>query len=281
VFAERAAPVQVNYLGYPGTLGASYMDYIIADRHVIPPEHEQFYTEKIAYLPDCYQANDNQKPIGTHCLDRAQCRLPPGGFVFCCSNNSYKITPERFESWMRILRRVEGSVLWLLQNHAGVVANLTREAIARDVDPARLVFAERAPLSDHLARHALADLFLDTLPCNAHTTASDALWAGLPVLTQIGETFAGKVAASMLHAIGLPELIATTQQDYEALAIELAANLEKLEAIKRKLVANRLTAPLFDTERLTRHIEAAYLAMYERCQAGLPADHIVVPEQRW
>jgi predicted O-linked N-acetylglucosamine transferase (SPINDLY family) len=279
VFAERAAPIQVNYLGYPGTLGASYVDYIMADRHVIPPGHEQFYTEKIVYLPDCYQANDNRRRIETPRPDRAPYGLPPGGVVFCCFNNSYKITPETFDSWMRILRHVEGSILWLLQNHAGVVVNLTREAIARGVDPARLVFAERTPLADHLARQALADLFLDTWPCNAHTTASDALWAGLPVLTHIGETFAGKVAASLLHAIGLPELIASTQQDYEALAIELAANPEKLRSLRRKLVANRLTTPLFDTERLTRHIEAAYLAMYERCQAGLPPDHIFVPRQ--
>ena len=278
VFAQRPAPIQVNYLGFPGTLGASYIDYIIADQLVVPPDHKEFYTEKIVYLPDCYQANDRNKEIGTHFFSRVECELPQNGFIFCCFNNNYKIMPGVFDRWMRILKQVEGSVLWLLEDNASAASNLRKEAGARGVNSERLVFAKRMSLPDHLARHRLADLFLDTLPYNAHTTASDALWAGLPVLTQIGETFAGRVAASLLTAIGLPELITSTPQAYEDLAIELATNPQKLVAIKHKLANNRLTTPLFDTQLFTRHIEAAYTAMYERYHANLPPDHIYVPQ---
>ena len=268
VFAERAAPLQVNYLGFPGTLGAAYMDYIIADQCLIPPGHEDFYEEKIVYLPECYQANDDKKKIAARMFSWAECELPQQGFVYCCFNNSYKITPEVFECWMRILKQVTGSVLWLIEDGASAVSNLRREASTRGVNPDRLVFAQRMPLSDHLARHRLADLFLDTLPYNAHTTASDALWAGLPVLTQIGGTFPGRVAASLLQAIGLPELITTTSEAYRQLAIELASNSQKLAAIKHKLAENRLAAPLFNTQLLTRHIEAAYTTMWDICQRG-------------
>jgi len=276
VFAQRPAPIQVNYLGFPATLGASYSDYIIADRQVIPPSDREFYTEKVLYLPDCYQANDRKRAIAPRTFSRVECGLPQTGFVFCCFNNNFKITAEVFDRWMRILTNVEGSVLWLLEDNARVAANLRKEAKARNVDPERLVFAQRMPLADHLARHRLADLFLDTLPYNAHTTASDALWAGLPVLTQIGETFPGRVAASLLNAIALPELITTTPQAYEDLAIELAANTEKLAAIKRKLANNRLTTPLFDTQLYARRLDAAYTAMYERYQAGLAPEHIYI-----
>jgi len=278
VFAQRPAPLQVNYLGFPGTLGASYIDYIIADQHVIPLDHREFYTEKVVYLPDCYQANDRRKQIATHPFDREECGLPRKGFVFCCFNNNYKITPGVFDCWMRILKQVAESVLWLLEDNAASAFNLRKEASARGVDPERLVFAKRISLPDHLARHRLADLFLDTLPCNAHTTASDALWAGLPLLTQIGETFTGRVAASLLTAIGLPELITSTPQAYEELAVELATNPGKLAAFKHKLANNRLTTPLFDTQLYTRHIEAAYATMYERYRAGLPPDHIYVQQ---
>jgi predicted O-linked N-acetylglucosamine transferase (SPINDLY family) len=278
VFAQRPAPIQVNYLGFPGTLGASYIDYIVADRQVIPPSHMEFYTEKVVYLPNSYQANDRKKEIGARLFNREECGLPQQGFVFCCFNNNYKITPAMFGCWMRILKRVEGSVLWLIEDTAGAAANLKKEAAARGVAPERLVFAKRMPQPDHLARHRMADLFLDTLPCNAHTTASDALWTGLPVLTQAGETFSGKVAASVLTAIGLPELITSTPQDYENLALELATNPEKLAAIKAKLAQNRLSKPLFDTQLFTRHIESAYEAMYERLQKGLPPDHIYVSQ---
>jgi len=276
VFAQRAAPVQVNYLGFPGTLGASYVDYIIADRCVIPPGHENFYDEKVVYLPECYQANDNRKAIAPRIFSRAECGLPPNGFVYCCFNNSYKILPEIFDSWMRLLREVSGSVLWLIEDSASAAANLKREASARGIDPGRLIFAERMPLADHLARHRLADLFLDTLPYNAHTTASDALWAGLPVLTRIGGTFPGRVAASLLQAIGLPELITSTQEAYQKLAIELASDSQKYAAIKHKLVSNRLGKSLFDTQLLTRRIEAAYEEMYKRLLSGLALDHIFI-----
>ena len=277
VFAQRPAPIQANYLGFPGTLGASYIDYIIADQHVVPPSHKEFYTEKVVYLPDCYQANDRKKEIGTRLFSRAECGLPQNGFIFCCFNNNYKITPEVFSCWMRLLIQVDGSVLWLLEDSASASANLRKEAVARGINAERIIFAKRMLLPDHLARHRLADLFLDTLPCNAHTTASDALWAGLPVLTCFGATFSGRVAGSLLNAIGLPELITTTLEAYEEMAIDFATHPEKLAIIKRKLAENRLTTPLFDTKRFTRHIEAAYIAMYDRYQAGLPPEHIIVP----
>jgi protein O-GlcNAc transferase len=278
IFAQRCAPIQVNYLGYPGTLSASYIDYLIADRILIPETSQDCYAEKIAYLPNSYQVNDSRRVISDRIFPRAEVGLPEHGFVFCCFNHNYKVTPDRFECWMRILKRVEDSVLWLLEGNATAASNLRKEAIASGIDPQRLVFAKRMPIADHLARQRLADLFLDTLPCNAHTTASDALWAGLPILTQVGETFAGRVAASLLNAIGLPELITSTSEAYEDLAIELAFSPEILAHIKQKIADNRLTTPLFDTRLFTRHIEAAYTAMYERYQAGLPPDHIYVPE---
>ena len=277
VFANRCSPIQVNYLGFPGTLGAGYMDYIIADQHVIPETHKEFYSEKVVYLPNCYQANDNKKKISTYNFTRLELGLPQKGFIFCCFNNSYKILPDVFDCWMRILRKVDESVLWLIEDNAIVATNLRKEALARGISADRLVFAKRIPLSDHLARHRLADLFLDTLPYNAHTTASDALWAGLPVLTCLGTTFAGRVAASLLNAIRLPELITTTPEAYEQMAIDLATHPEKLAAIKHKLAENRLTTPLFDTKLFTKHIEAAYTTMYEHHQAGLAPDHIVIP----
>lgn len=278
IFSMRAAPLQVNYLGYSGTMGSTYMDYLIADSVLIPTPHQKHYTEKIAYLPNSYMPHDSKRHISNRVFHRAQFELPQTGFVFCCFNNNYKITPEVFDCWMRILKEVEGSVLWLSENNAKASANLKKEAGIRGVDQDRLVFATRMSLlTDHLARQRLADLFLDTLPYNAHTTASDALWAGLPVLTCIGETFAGRVAASLLNALGLPELITSTPQAYEALAIELATNPTKLAHIKWKLANNRLTTPLFDSKKFTRHIEAAYTAMYERYQAKLPPDYIYVP----
>jgi protein O-GlcNAc transferase len=274
IFARRAAPVQINYLGYPGTMGAPYIDYIIADQTLIPPERQGHYTEKVIYLPGTYQPNDRRRTISDRQFTRAELGLPPNGFVFCCFNNNYKITPDRFDSWMRILGAVDGSVLWLLQDNAAAARNLRAEAMKRGIDANRLIFAPRMAMSDHLARHRHADLFLDTAPFNAHTTASDALWAGLPVLTQIGPTFPGRVAASLLNAIGLSELITTNPQGYESNAIGLANTPERLAAIKRKLERNRLTTALFDTKGFTQHIEAAFGAVYERCHAGLPPDHL-------
>ena len=272
IFAYRAAPLQVNYLGYPGTMGAEYIDYLIADSTLIPESSRQHYSEKIAYLPNSYQANDRKRAIANTAASREESGLPATGFVFCCFNNSYKINPATFDGWMRILRQVPASVLWLFEANPSQARNLRREAEARGIDAARLIFAKHTPPPEHLARIRLAGLFLDTLPYNAHTTASDALWAGLPVLTYTGETFVSRVAASLLKAIELPELITTTQQQYEALAVELASDPERLGQIKQKLEKNRLTTPLFDTELFTRHIEAAYTQMYERYQAGLPPE---------
>jgi predicted O-linked N-acetylglucosamine transferase (SPINDLY family) len=276
IFALRAAPIQVSYLGYPGTMGAGYIDYLIADKVLIPEGSRYGYTEKIAYLPDCYQVNDTKRRIAEQLFTREECGLPESGFVFACFNNNYKITPSTFDGWMRILGHVKGSVLWLFEDNVTAADNLRKEAIKRGVDAERLVFAKRMPIAEHLARHRLGDLFLDTLPYNAHTTASDALWAGLPLLTLAGESFAGRVAASLLHAMQLPELITASQEEYEALAIALATNPEKLGQIRHKLEQNRLTTPLFDTRLFTRNLEEAYRMMYERYQADLPPDHLVV-----
>jgi protein O-GlcNAc transferase len=278
IFARRPAPTQVNYLGYPGTMGAEYIDYIIADEIVIPENQREFYSEKIVLLPNSYQANDAKRSIVDRAFTRGELGLPLTGFVFCCFNNAFKITPHVFDSWMRIMKQVDGSVLWLISDNVTASHNLKQEAAARGVNPERLVFANRMSPPDHLARHRLAGLFLDTLPYNAHTTASDALWAGLPVLTLLGKPFAGRVAASLLNSAGLPELITTTPEAYEQMAVDLATHPEKMASIKHKLAVNRLTTPLFDTGLFTKHIEAAYTAMYERHRAGLLPDHIVVPD---
>ena len=257
-------------------MAADYIDYIVADRVLIPVENQTFYSEKIVYLPDSYQVNDANRKISDRVFSRMELQLPQDGFVFCCFNNSYKILPSMFDGWMRILKSVPGSVIWLLEDNATSVANLKREASSRGVSPDRLVFARRMPLADHLARHRCADLFLDTLPCNAHTTASDALWAGLPVLTQIGESFAARVAASLLTALGLPELITTSAEDYEHSAIKLATDPQALQRLKQRLADNRLSSTLFDTSVYVKQIEAAYRAMHARHQSGLAPDHITI-----
>ncbi len=280
MFALRAAPLQVNYLGYPGTMGSGYMDYLIADATTIPADRRQHYGEKIICLPNSYFVNDSTRTVSDTAFSREQCGLPPSGCVFCCFNTHYKITPATFESWMRILRRVAGSVLWLSEGHPRAIGNLRREAEQRGVSAERLIFAQRIDsLPEHLARYRLADLFLDTLPYNAHTTASDALWAGLPVLTRLGEAFAGRVAGSLLRAIGLPELIAATEARYEQLAVELATDPERLARIRQTLAHNRLAAPLFDTPRFTRHLEAAYGKIIERYQAGLPPEDLYLTSE--
>jgi predicted O-linked N-acetylglucosamine transferase (SPINDLY family) len=276
IFSFRAAPIQVSYLGYPGTLGADYIDYLIADKTLIPSQSQQHYSEKIVYLPNSYQVNDRQRVIAPTQFTKKELGLPDDAFVFCCFNNNFKITPDVFDSWVRILKAVENSVLWLLQDNPTAAKNLQKEAERRGLDPVRLVFAKRMDLPEHLARHKAADLFLDTTPCNAHTTASDALWAGLPLLTCLGETFASRVAASLLNAIGLPELITETLADYEKLAIDLAKTPAKLKTLKEKLERNRLTTPLFDTELFTNHVEIAYTQMFERYQADLSPEHIEV-----
>jgi predicted O-linked N-acetylglucosamine transferase (SPINDLY family) len=276
IFACRAAPIQVNYLGYPGTMGTDYIDYIVADDVVIPPAEQQHYAEKIAYVPDTYQVNDSRRVISDRVFKRTECGLPERGFVFCCFNRSYKVLPAVFDVWMRLLRGVPDSVLWLLAEDQGAMERLRTEAKKRGVDPGRLVFAKQMLLAEHLARQRVADLFLDTLPYNAHTTASDALWAGLPVLTCLGNTFPGRVGASLLRAVGMPELIAADLAAYESLALELAMDSARLPPLKQKLAAGRPTQPLFDTARFTRNIERVFLSMWERQQAGLEPDHIHV-----
>ena len=268
ILSHRPAPIQVSYLGYPGTMGADFIDYIIADKIVLPFDRQPHYAEKIVQLSDSYQVNDRQRDIAAHTPTRAEAGLPDAGFVFCCFNNNYKITAAMFDLWMRLLADVPGSVLWLLRETADAETNLRREAKARGVDPARLVFAGRLKLDEHLARHRLADVFLDTLPYNAHTTASDALWAGLPVLTCQGQAFASRVAGSLLNAVGLPELVTHSLADYEALARRLATDAALLGALRAKLAQNRDTHALFNTDRFRRHIEAAYVRMWEIWQRG-------------
>jgi len=274
IFACRAAPLQVAYLGYPGTTGAEYIDYLVADRVLIPPASLRHYSEKIIYLPDCYQVNDRQRPTAGAPPDRPGLGLPERGFVFCCFNNSYKITPAVFDGWMRILGQAGDSVLWLFAESPVVARNLRREAASRGIDSARLVFAPPVPQVEHLARQRAADLFLDTLPCNAHTTASDALWCGLPVLTQAGEAFASRVAASLLQAVGLPELVVDTQQRYEQAAVELARDPVRLGEIRSRLTECRLRSALFDSEGFARKLESAYLRIHARWQSGLPPEHL-------
>jgi predicted O-linked N-acetylglucosamine transferase (SPINDLY family) len=274
IFALGAAPLQVNYLGYPGTMGADFMDYIIADEVLIPEDNQKYFSEKIIYLKNSYQANDSKRKISDRKFSRAECNLLEDQFVFCCFNNNFKILPMTLDVWARILARAPNSVLWLLEDNLLAKENLIMQAQARGIAKDRLIFAGRMDLSEHLARHQLADLFLDTLPCNAHTTASDALWAGLPVLTQLGETLAGRVAASLLTAIDLPELIAFSQKEYENLAVELATNPAKLKAIEERLKRNRVDSPLFNTKIFTRALEEALTKIYQRYQGDLPPEHL-------
>jgi protein O-GlcNAc transferase len=268
ILAHRPAPIQVSYLGFPATTGAPFIDAIIADRFIVPPGAERDFSERVIHLPDCYQPNDRSRRIAETIPTRAECGLPETGFVFAAFNNSYKITPPLFDIWCRLLRAVPGSVLWLLKDNEWAAANLRREAEARDVAPGRLVFAPRLTLPEHLARHRRADLFLDTLPINAHTTASDALWAGLPVVTCAGASFVSRVAGSLLHAVGLAELVSADLAAYEGLALRLATDPAALAAIKARLAANRMTTPLFDTERYRRGIEAAYLDLVAAYRRG-------------
>ncbi len=276
LFSLRPAAVQVNYLGFPGTLGAGFMDYLIGDATVVPLSDAGFYTERLVHLPDSYQPNDSKRRISTEPVTRRDVGLPDDAFVFCAINNVYKITPPVFDVWMRLLRQVPGSVLWLYGKVAEARENLRHEAVARGVAAERLVFAPDIAPDQHLARLRLADLFLDTWPYNAHTSGSDALWAGLPVLSCTGATFPSRVGASLLKAVGLPELVVHTGADYEALAFRLATQPAELAALRARLHAHLPTAPLFDSARYTRHLESAYQQMVERARAGLPPDHLVV-----
>lgn len=279
ILSFRPAPVQVQWLGYPGTLGTDFIDYVIGDGIVTPPAHAPFYDEKIVALPNSYQVNDRKRTIAARTPARRELELPEHGIVFCCFNNSFKILPAMFALWMRLLARVPGSVLWLLQDNAVAERNLRGAAAAHGIEPARLVFAGRVNLEQHLARHRAADLFLDTLPYNAHTTASDALWSGLPVLTCRGEAFAGRVAASLLQGVGLPELVTENLADYESLAYRLAGHPDELQALRRRLETALPHCALFDTDRFRRAIEAAYSAMYEAWQRGETPRALAIPDR--
>jgi predicted O-linked N-acetylglucosamine transferase (SPINDLY family) len=268
IAARRPAPIQVNYLGYPGTMGADFIDYIVVDPIVVPPDQQPFFTERLVHLPGCYQCNDDRRAIVEQTPSRFECGLPETGFVFCCFNNSYKIAPTVFDVWMHLLLASPKSVLWLFDANPWAKANLAAEATTRGVNPERLVFAPQRPNAEHVARYRLADLFLDTLPYNAHTTASDALWAGLPVLTCLGDSFPGRVGGSLLRAVGLDELISTSLQEYEALALKLSRESDLLLEFRTRLARNRTACLLFDTARFARKIETAYQRMVEMRMAG-------------
>lgn len=277
ILSSRPAPVQAQYLGFPGTMGVNFIDYIIADRIVIPKSQTHLYSEQICWLPDTYQCNDDRRAPAVRAPTRYEMGLP-AGFVFCCFNSNHKILPDVFAVWMRLLAGTPGSVLWLLGDNAAAMQNLRSAAQAHGIDPERLVFAHHTDPVSHLARQRNADLFLDTLPYNAHTTASDALWAGLPLLTVRGATFAGCVAASLLTAAGLPELVTDSLGEYESLALALARDSERLRRIRHKLADARTTCPLFDTGRFTRNLEAAYDIMIRRSRQGLSATSFAVAD---
>jgi predicted O-linked N-acetylglucosamine transferase (SPINDLY family) len=276
IFAMSVAPIQVNYLGYPSTMAADYMDYLIADHTLIPDEKQKNYLEKIAYMPNSYQPNLSKRSIFEISPLRQEQKLPEKSFVFCCFNNQSKITPSTFAGWMRILKATNDSVLWLLVKSISATNNLKKEAIKFGINKDRLIFARYISNDEHLKRIQSADLFLDTSPYNAHTTASDALKMGLPVLTYIGKSFASRVAASLLKAVNLPELITATQEEYESLAIKLATDSKKMKIIKNKLVDNLSTSPLYNTSLYIQHLEVAYLTMYKRYQNGLNPDYIEI-----
>jgi protein O-GlcNAc transferase len=277
IFSYRASPIQVNWLGYAGTIGTDFIDYIVADKTIIPESHQHFYAEKVVYLPDTYMVDDSKRIASSRVFTRQECGLPENTFVFCCFNNGYKFNPQVLDGWSKILLGAENSVLWIPENNEYFKENITTEFEKRGIHSSRIIFAKKVDLmSDHLSRYALADLFLDAHPFNAHTTAVDSLKAGVPVLTLMGQSFASRVAASLLNAIGLPELITNTQEEYEALAIELVMNPKKLEIIQLKLANNRLTAPLFDTPLFTKNLEFAYIKMYEKYQAELLPEHIYI-----
>jgi predicted O-linked N-acetylglucosamine transferase (SPINDLY family) len=276
ILAHRPAPIQVNYLGFPGSMGAPYMDYLLADEFLIPAAQRRHYREKIIWLPECFQANDDQRARGA-APARREYGLPEIGLVFCCFNNHYKINPACFSIWMRLLRLVPGSVLWLVAEDPVVRDNLRRAAAQGDVDAKRLIFAPRIPYDDHLARLSCADLFLDTMPFNGGATASDALWAGVPVVTCAGEALAARMAGSLLTSVGLPELITHDLGQYEALGLSLATGPELLAGYRARLARNRITSPMFDSERFCRHLEAAYVSMWQRSESGKPPEGFAVP----
>ena len=278
IFKESCAPIKINFLGYPGTLGTNHHDYIIADKILIPKKYQKDYSEKIVYLPDSYKLDHSTRKVSNKIFTKEEFGITKNSFVFCCFNNNFKITPNVFNIWMNVLKNVKDSVLWLMikGDNQTVKNHLKKEALKKGIESDRLIFANRMPLSDHLARLKLSDLFIDTMPYNAHTTASDALWVGLPVLTLCGETFASRVAASMLNAVELNELITLTDKEFEDLAIELANNPKKLQQIKNKLNNNKISKPLFNTKLFTKNIEKAYSIIYEKYLKKLPIKNIEI-----
>jgi len=278
IFSYRSAPIQINFLGYPGSMGVSYMDYIIADKTIIPKELKNFYSEKIIYLPNSYQPNDSKRKISAKKFTKKELNLPDNCFIFCCFNNTYKILPEVFDIWMEILKNVENSVIWLLEDNINSSAsiNLKREARARGVSDQRLIFSHKVPLDEHLARLKLADLFLDTFPYNAHTTCSDALWAGLPVLTYSGKSFVSRVGASLLNSLGLEKLIVDSLYKYKTIAIQLAKNKDQLLLIKKKLSNNKIVSPLFNTSLFVKNLEKSYQIIYSRYLNNLTLENIEI-----
>ena len=276
IFIEKCAPIQINFLGYPGTSAADCIDYIIADKILIPNENQKYYSEKIVYLPNTYQPNDTNKIISDKIFTKEELKLPEDNFIFCCFNKNQKINPRIFNMWINILKKVNNSVLWLLEENQTFVNNIKKECDKKNVNSERIIFAKRMNLNDHLARHKLADLFLDTIPYGAHTTCSDALWTGLPVVTKIGSAFASRVSASLLKAINLDELITYSEKDYENLAVELALNPKKLSNIKKKLLTNIGKEPLFNTKLFTKNIELSYKEIYQRYKNNLPIANIEI-----
>ena len=273
IFAMRVAPIQVSYIGFLGTMGSNFHDYILADLTIIPKNNRKYYSEKVAYLSN-YQANDSKRIYPEIDIKRKDIGLPESGFVFCCFNNTYKITPEIFDSWARILNAVKGSVMLIYVDNEAAKNNLKREILSRRVDSSRLFFEGRLPFSEYLARYRLVDLFLDTYPYNAGTTASDALWMGLPVLTLSGNSFSSRMAASLLNAVNIPELITNSQSKYEAKAIELATNSKKINSIKENLANKIDSTPLFDSVKFTKNLESLYFKMFERHSNRLEPDDI-------
>jgi len=276
IFIERCAPIQVSYLGYPGTTGAECIDYVIADKILIPTNSQQHYSEKIIYLPNSYQANDTKTIISEKIFSKEEFGLPKNSFIFCSFNACYKILPTTFDVWMKILKRVDNSILWLLADDIEIIKNIKEETIKRGIDPERIIFAKRLTLSEHLSRQKLANLFIDTFPCTGHTTCSDALRSGLPVLTLLGKSFAGRVSSSLLNAVDLKELITKTPQEYEDLAVRLANDSSRLENIRKKLEVNIKTKPLFDCKLFTSHIEKAYLEIYRKHSESNKIDNIEI-----
>ena len=276
IFAEKCAPIQVSYLAFPGTTGANFIDYVIADKTVISQELKKYYSEKIIFLPDTYQVNDSAKKISDKVFTREEMGLPNDSFVFCCFNKNYKILPRVFDIWMNLLKKVKGSVLWLLVENSKARENLKKEATKRNIDENRIIFAKIMPLNDHLARHRCADLFIDTFPYTAHTTCSDALWAGLPVVTRIGKSFASRVSASLLNAIDLPELITHSEEEFENLALDFANNKNKLNQVKVKLEKNKISNSLFNTKLYTKNIESSYKIIYDRYLKDLPVEDVEI-----